>query len=120
MTQYKLLVVEDDEPFVKIIDLALRGLNFDFDVVQDGEAAIEKINDTHYDLVISDFRLPKMHGLDILKAVEHKIPGCKKILVTAATEEMIDPELSGLHLLGFLKKPLSPIDLRHLVQQHFN
>jgi len=119
MDPYKLLIVEDDDPFVKIIDLALRGLNFNCDFAADGEAALRKLSQNYYDLVICDFRLPKMHGLEILRAAQERYPDCKKILITAATEEVVDTQLAGLKLLGYLRKPLSPIDLRHLVIEHF-
>lgn len=120
MKPYKLLIIEDDEPFVKIIDLALRGLNFDYDVAPDGETAIEKLADAAYDLVISDFRLPKTDGIDVLKIAHDRNPNCKKILVTAANADMLTHDLGNLNLLGFLQKPLSPLELRRLVKKHFN
>lgn len=119
MDHHKLLIVEDDDAFVPLIKLALRDLNFEIDVAQNGHSALEQVSQTKYDLVISDYRLPEIHGLDILKAAKKHNNNCKIILISAANADMMDSNLEDLSLLGFIQKPLSPIELRNLVTQAF-
>jgi CheY-like chemotaxis protein len=115
----KVLIVEDDEVFIPIIEIALRDLNFEMDVAQNGYAALDQLAKNKYDLIISDYRLPEIHGLDILRAAHDFNPACHTVLISAATEEMQDANLSDLNCLGFIRKPLTPMQIRELVLQAF-
>jgi DNA-binding NtrC family response regulator len=115
----KVLIVEDDEVFIPIIEIALRDMNFEMDVARDGSTALARLANNCYDLIISDYRLPEIHGLDILKAAKSCNPECQTVLISAASEEMMDVDIENLNLLGFIKKPLSPIQIRNLVTQVF-
>ncbi len=119
MNSKKVLLVEDDQAFVRLVQLALRDLNFDFEVAEDGQCALELLMNTQYDLVISDYRLPHIHGLKVIQAAKQSNPDSHIILISAATAEMIDSKLERFPLLGFVQKPFSPIALRNLVTTAF-
>jgi len=115
----KVLIVEDDEVFVPIIEIALRDLDFEMDIAQDGYTALDQLAKNKYDLIISDYRLPEIHGLDILRAAHNFNPGCHTMLISAATEEMQDANLDELNCLGFIRKPLTPMQIREVVTRVF-
>ena len=115
MNKYQVLIVEDDEAFVPLIQLALRDLNYEFDVVKDGQTALARLETNSYNLVISDYRLPYIHGLELLKAVKKMAPECNTVLITATDQEMIRPALKDLDLLAFIQKPVSPRQIRKIV-----
>lgn len=119
MSTHKVLIVEDDDAFLPLIQLALRDFDFDIDVANSGQAALLKISETQYELVISDYRLPEVHGLDILKAAMARNEECKAVLISAADTDMMTSELENINLLGFLQKPLSPLELRRLISVAF-
>jgi DNA-binding NtrC family response regulator len=115
----KVLIVEDDAVFVPIIEIALRDLNFEMHIAPDGYTALDHLAKTKYDLIISDYRLPEIHGLDILRAAHNFNPACHTMLISAATEQMQDVNLEGLNCLGFIRRPLTPMQIRELVAQVF-
>jgi CheY-like chemotaxis protein len=53
------------------------------DCCASSEAALEKLNKTDFDLVISDLRLPGMSGLELLERVRRAKPTLRSILITA-------------------------------------
>ena len=115
----KVLIVEDDLPFITLIQLALRDMNFDFDVAREGNTALDRLSKSEYDLVICDYRIPEIHGLEVLKTAKNQNPDCQTVLISAAGEDMMNTKLEDLNLLGFLQKPFSPIEFRALVEQVF-
>ena len=119
MNSKKVLIVEDDEAFVPLIKLALREMNVVIDVAKNGAQALFQVKNQNYDLIISDYRLPEIHGIEILKAAKQKNSNCKMVLISAADTDMMEPDIIDLNLLGFLQKPLSPIELRKLISTAF-
>jgi len=115
----KVLIVEDDPPFITLIQLALRDMNFDFDVARGGNSALDRLSKSEYDLVICDYRLPEIHGLEVLKTAKKQNPSCQMVLISAAAVDMMNTRLEDLNLLGFMQKPFSPIEFRAMVERAF-
>ena len=113
------LIVEDDDVFIPIIEIALRDLDFEMDVATNGQTALDWLNRKKYDLIISDYRLPEIHGIDILRAACRVNPDCHSVLISAAAEEMRTANLDNLNLLGFIQKPLTPMQIRDVVTRVF-
>ena len=118
MDASKVLIVEDDLAFVTLIQLALKDLAFEFHIARDGQKALELLKDTVFDLVITDYRLPNMDGLEIISAAVKYSPNCHIVLISASNADSL-PKLEDLPLLGFIEKPFSPIQFRELVAQAF-
>lgn len=115
----KALIVEDDLAFIALVELALRDLDFEFDVARDGPTALHKLSQNRYHLVISDFRLPEIHGVDILRKAKKHNPDAQTVLITAANEDSLNIDIDSLGLLGFVQKPFSPIEFRDLITHAF-
>ena len=115
----KVLIVEDDPPFITLIQLALRDMNFYFDVAREGNTALDRLSKSEYDLVICDYRIPEIHGLEVLKTAKKQNPDCQTVLISAAGEDMMNTKLEDLNLLGFMQKPFSPIEFRAMVERVF-
>jgi two-component system response regulator PilR (NtrC family) len=119
MQMKKVLIVEDDLNFATYVKLALRGSNYEIDIADDGRSALDLLSKKDYDLVISDYRLPHVHGVDVLKAAKRHNPQCETVLISAAEYEKIE-SVEDLNLLGFLQKPFLPAKLRELISQGIN
>lgn len=117
----KLLYVEDD-PFTR--DATTIFLNIFFQsitVAQDGQEALELFKENHYDLLISDIRMPKLDGFELtqrVRTINNKIP----IVIISAHSE-IDNFLTGIKLGidGYLLKPIEKeqffITIEKIIQQ---
>ena len=70
-----ILIVEDDKAISNLIKLTVKRTGFFCDTAYDGEAALEKINEKKFDLILLDIMLPKVNGFEILEYIEPlKIP----------------------------------------------
>ncbi|HEX9654617.1 MAG TPA: response regulator [bacterium] len=119
MESRQVLIVEDDAPFVELLKLTLRDFQFQFNIAKDGLSALELLNKRRYDLLICDYRLPKVDGRDIIRLARAKNPECHIVLLSAANVDMIDAEIKQLPRFGFLQKPVSPSQLRKEVEKVF-
>lgn len=87
MTQYRVLLVEDEESFVEALSIGLDKEGFHVDVARDGLEALAKFESVHPDIVLLDVMLPKMSGIDVCRQLRKKsrVP---IIMVTAKSAEI--------------------------------
>lgn len=81
--RYNILVVEDEVGSLKVLSTALKGEEFNVETSTSGEDALKMIKDNHYDLVISDYKLPGIDGVTLLEKIKLKDPHIPVILLTA-------------------------------------
>ncbi len=107
-TKLRILVV-DDEP--DIADLLEDILCADYDVVvcYDGKEAVRKVDESDYDLIISDFYMPEMDGAALHSYVTQKNPDQKFLLMTAFNKKVL--EKCNLTSDRVLLKPFSASDV---------
>jgi YHS domain-containing protein/CheY-like chemotaxis protein len=79
----RVLIVDDDENFLKVLNFALTREGFDVYKCTSGEAAITLMEDRVFSLVISDYRLQGVSGLAVVREARKKIPPIPTILLTA-------------------------------------
>jgi CheY-like chemotaxis protein len=116
MDSRKVLIVEDDAPFVQLVKLALRDFQFQFSTAKDGLSALDLLNKKRFDLLICDYRLPRMDGREIIRIARTTNPDCQIVLVSAADPEMIDADIKNLPGFRFIQKPISPSQLRKEIE----
>ncbi|MBU6475998.1 MAG: response regulator [Alphaproteobacteria bacterium] len=108
-----ILVVDDYQTMIRIIKNLLKQLGFiNIDEATDGGAALEKIGAKAYGLIISDWNMEPMTGLDLLKNVRgsgNKVPF---IMVTAEskTENVIAAKEAGVN--NYIVKPFNADTLK--------
>ena len=86
----KILIVDDFSTMRRIIRNILKQLEFiNVEEAEDGSVAFEKLKDADYDLLITDWNMPNMTGLDLLKEVRanEKLKDLKVLMVTAEAEK---------------------------------
>ena len=105
----KILIVDDEKPICDLIDLNLSAAGYHCMAVQDGIAALEKIENGRYDLILLDVMLPGVDGYDIMEYIRPlKIP---VIFITARYE--VKDRVRGLKLGAddYLVKPFDVVEL---------
>ena len=70
----KILVVDDEKSLREVMSIMLKRAGYDVTEASDGEQAIGQVNKEIYDLVITDLRMPRADGMDVLKAVKTTSP----------------------------------------------
>ncbi|MCF8113918.1 MAG: response regulator [Desulfotignum sp.] len=67
----RVLVVDDETAILKMLALALSRKGYQVDTAQSGEQAVERLRSADYSLVITDMRMEKMSGDEVLQEVKH-------------------------------------------------
>jgi two-component system chemotaxis response regulator CheY len=121
-TSIPILVVDDYSTMVRIIRNLLRQLGFtDVDDATDGSAALSKMRDRKYGLVISDWNMEPMTGYELLKQVRAnpQIAATPFIMITAEskTENVIAAKQAGAN--NYIIKPFNADTLKHKIEAVF-
>ncbi len=108
------LLVEDDAFAIKIAQTVLRQLKVPYiSTAKDGAEALDVLNSgtQRFDLIISDWNMPEMSGLQLLKAVRMKWVGMPFIMLTgkASPEFVVEARDNGVD--AYVVKPFSPAQL---------
>jgi two-component system, chemotaxis family, chemotaxis protein CheY len=116
----RILVVDDSKTMRRIIVSALNTLGFTaVDEVATGAGALAKIGAGGFDLVISDWAMPQMSGLDLLRAIRADAAHARLpvLMVTGIGEESDIVEAIAAGADGYLIKPFQPEILAEKIQQ---
>lgn len=108
----EILLVEDKESLRQMMRLTLQNAGYTVDEASDGAEARRKLNDARYNLVITDLKMPRADGLEVLRAAKSSDPFTAVILLTAygTIDEAVQAMKEGAY--EFLQKP---VDSRHLL-----
>lgn len=120
LTSKKVLIVDDFKAMRTTMKKSLMALGFKyFDMAENGKAAIQFLKAKHFDLVISDWNMPEVTGLDVLKQVKAD-PNLSKthfMLVTAEADRYKILQAIEAGVDEFLVKPFPPVKLRDKLQK---
>ena len=113
---HRILIVDDEAHILQVLSLKLENAGFEVLTAEDGEEAMHRAKDEVPDLVITDFQMPYMTGLELCKAlradaVTENIP---VLMLTARGYALADDDLAIGNIRDVLSKPFSP---RAIVEQ---
>ena len=83
MAAARILVVDDERSMREVLFSMLKNEGYDVAVAEGGEAAIEAVRRETFDAIITDVRMPKVDGLQVLKATKELSPSTVVIIITA-------------------------------------
>ena len=114
MNEKTILVADDESHILHVVSLKLRNAGFRVLTARDGQEALEMAQQNHPDLLITDYHMPQLSGLELCQRLKQdsKTSDIPAIMLTARGYhlEPTDTEQSGI--LRMLSKPFSP---RHLL-----
>lgn len=115
----RILVVEDEVVAALSIRTVLAADGHVIEIAEDGEKGLDMFQAGEYDLVITDFKLAKMDGLEVADAIKQHSPAVPIILITAYAEKLGGTlgKVSNIELV--LSKPFSVAELQQAVHKIF-
>jgi DNA-binding response OmpR family regulator len=115
----KLLIVDDEPDLVDQLVKMLVRQRYDVDTAADGEAALNKVFDNSYDLVLLDIMLPKTDGLTVLK--EMRAAGIRTPVLMLTAKGEVEDKVRGLDYGAddYLAKPFATAELMARIRTLF-
>lgn len=118
----KILIVDDFSTMRRIIKNLLRDIGFNnTDEAEDGNAALTKLRNSDFDFVVTDWNMPNMPGIDLLRNIRadanlNKLP---VLMVTAESkrENIIEAAEAGVN--GYIVKPFTAVTLKEKLDKIF-
>ena len=112
------LVVDDSKVIRKVARRILEELDFDIREAVDGQDALDSCNDTLPDVVLLDWNMPVMNGLDFLKALRASSGGDKPVVIFCTTENDMS-HISAAISAGADEYIMKPFD-REIIESKFS
>lgn len=112
----KILVVDDEKNMREVLKIFLEGEGYDVSVADGGESAIEAIKKHIFSLVITDLKMPKVSGFDLLKVIKDISPETILIIITAFGSPESAVEAMKLGAFDYIQKPFKNNDIRLVVK----
>jgi DNA-binding response OmpR family regulator len=120
MKDLKVLLVDDEEEFVKSLSERLQMRDFHSNTVLDGEQALEFVKDKDEpDVMVLDLKMPGIDGIEVLRQVKKVYPTIEVIILTAHGTEKDEEEARRLGAFDYLQKPLSIDVLAPMVESAY-
>jgi len=113
----QVLVADDEENLRRVLKAQLQHDGYEVHSVGDGAAVLDAMGEHHIDVLITDLRMPKLDGMQVLKAVSDRYPHVPVIMITA--HGTVDTAVEALKLGAFdyVTKPFDRAELRRVVSK---
>ncbi|MCX7898440.1 MAG: sigma-54 dependent transcriptional regulator [Rhodocyclaceae bacterium] len=118
MSKKKILVVEDDAALRDALELTLLAHGYEVIAVGDGHAALERLAQEPFQMVVSDLRMAPMDGLTLLATIRARWPGLPVLLMTAFGD--VDKAVAAMRggACDFMLKPFEPKALIEQIERY--
>ena len=118
----KIMIADDQQTSRMLIRTALNDLGVkQIDMAKDGQEALEMILRQPVHLVISDYHMPRMNGVELLRAVRSNPPTKKSafFMLTGVDNAQFLQQAVQLQINNYLKKPISTPELKKKIEAVF-
>ena len=114
--KYSILVVDDEESMREFLSIMLHREGYAVDAAFDGSQAVSCLKDRHYDLVISDIKMPRLDGFGVLDYIVESCPETAIIMITAfsTAQQAVDAMKKGAY--DYITKPFNNEEIRLVVK----
>lgn len=103
--RWSILVVEDDALFLESLSMLLDEEGFDVVAAPSATEALRAASERHFDLIVTDVRMPGMDGIAMLDRVRRDSPQTRAIVITGYSEFQVPVEAVRVQVDDFLAKP---------------
>ena len=105
--EMKILLIDDDEWIRDSLSIFFEAEGCHVLALETAEDGITAIKDQVFDLIIVDYKLPGLDGIEFLKRICQTQPNALKIMITAYRNEDVVSEARKLNVQGFIEKPFT-------------
>lgn len=111
-----ILVVDDEKSMREILEIFLKSEGYGVSVAENGEKAIDAVKKDIFDLIITDMKMPRVGGLELLKNVKQITPDTVVVIITAFGTTDSAVEAMKLGAYDYIQKPFQLDNIRLVVK----
>ena len=113
-----ILLVDDDRNILTYLMLALEDEGRQLESYNNPVEALEQLRSKQYQLIISDYVMPEMNGVQLLSQARQLQPDCVRILLSGnSSADMLNGAINDADIYKFIEKPIELEQLRQMVEQ---
>ncbi len=111
----RIMVIDDENIVGKRLKPALEKTGDIVETFEDGEKALSRFDEEPFDIVVTDIRMEKINGIEILERILLKSSRTKVIIITGYATVEVAREALSKGAFDFIAKPFKPDDLRAII-----
>ncbi len=118
----KILAVDDSFSVRKLVQYTLKSKGFKVGTAEDGQEALDMLQENEYDAIILDINMPRLDGLEFLKIIQSDstLASIPVIMLTTEGQEEDKNKSLKLGASAYIVKPFKPTELLRLVKDILN
>lgn len=119
---YKILIVDDSLPMRSVLKKTITASGYgkaEFFEAENGKEALKVMADEWLDIVVTDFNMPEMNGIELLQEIKNndQIEPVPILVVTTEGSRLKIEEFIDLGAAGYIKKPFTPEEIKEKLTQ---
>lgn len=114
-----ILAVDDEEMLRNLLVKILAKEGYRVDTACDGEEALTKLEQKEYHLLISDIKMPRLNGFELLKMAREKYPGLGVIIMTAYGDSYSVKDALLMGADEYITKPFKSFEINLIVERAY-
>lgn len=119
----RILLIDDEELVLKSIEKFLKREGYEVVCVNNGEEAIKKVGELDFDLMVTDIRMPKLNGIEIIERIREVLrnKGKKRIpeiCITGYADNELSQKAEKLGVVEYLYKPFDLRDFLNCIKKN--
>jgi len=107
MKEMRVLLVDDEEEFVKSLSERMKMRDLESDVALTGEQALKSMDEDLPDVMVLDLKMPGMDGMEVLRRAKKAYPNVQIIMLTGHGSDKDEQEARRLGVFEYLQKPVA-------------
>src|SRR5512143_1487754 len=117
MQKSSILVVDDEKDICRALNIILSKEGYAVTEVYNGEQAVELVGKQSFDIVMTDIKMEKMDGFDVLRTVQQLSPGTSVVMMTAFASVGSAVEAMRAGAVDYITKPFINDDIRLTIKR---
>ncbi len=113
----KIIVIDDEPGMREFLEIMLQKDGYIVETASDGPEAMDKIDNTLFDLAITDIQMPVMNGIEVLKKINEKSPDTTVIMITAYASHETAIEAMKLGAYDYITKPFKIDEIKLVIKK---
>jgi DNA-binding NtrC family response regulator len=110
------LIVDDDESIRSLLNLFFEQEGYEVETVENGERALERFEAGRFHLVMLDYYMPGMNGLELASAIHVQDPGVTIALITGMAHTLANADLASIGITKVFSKPFDMCEMATWLQ----